>query len=94
VTFSFSISSIHPQLQQVAIMGGKTWSEQEEEYFWEVIVPSSPKAAKKHDRDYSWAQCACMMQQAMGKNARRKYTTLMLCTCYLVMASFCANGPS
>ncbi|KAL7937106.1 hypothetical protein V8C35DRAFT_215735 [Trichoderma chlorosporum] len=59
-------------------MGGKTWSKQEERFFWKTIVPQSPKAVKPSDRIHDWKNCAEIMQQAMGANARRKYSKLML----------------
>lgn len=60
-------------------MGGKTWSRQEERFFWRTIVPQSPKAVKPSDRVHDWKVCAEIMQQEMGMNARRKYSKLMLC---------------
>ncbi|PNP39379.1 hypothetical protein TGAMA5MH_08798 [Trichoderma gamsii] len=60
-------------------MGGKTWSRQEERFFWRTIVPQSPKAVKPSDRVHDWKVCAEIMQQEMGANARRKYSKLMLC---------------
>ncbi|KAM0258803.1 hypothetical protein ACHAQJ_003645 [Trichoderma viride] len=59
-------------------MGGKTWSKQEERFFWRTIVPQSPKAVKPSDRVHDWRVCAEIMQQKMGVNARRKYSKLML----------------
>ncbi|KAM0452363.1 hypothetical protein ACHAO4_005574 [Trichoderma viride] len=59
-------------------MGGKTWSRQEERFFWRTIVPQSPKAVKPSDRVHDWKICAEIMQQEMGVNARRKYSKLML----------------
>ncbi|KAI9149364.1 Mitochondrial import inner membrane translocase subunit tim22 [Paramyrothecium foliicola] len=59
-------------------MGGKTWSKEEETYFWHVIIPQSPKAIKESDRAYSWTKCAEIMQEAMSHNPRRRFTYLML----------------
>lgn len=59
-------------------MGGKTWSRQEERFFWKTIVPQSPKAVKPADRIHDWKACAEIMQREMGVNARRKYSKLML----------------
>ncbi|KAL7945608.1 hypothetical protein V8C42DRAFT_323650 [Trichoderma barbatum] len=59
-------------------MGGKTWSKQEERFFWKIIVPQSPKAVEPSDRIHDWRVCAEIMQQEMGVNARRKYSKLML----------------
>lgn len=60
-------------------MGGKTWSRQEERFFWKTIIPQSPKAVKPADRIHDWEVCAEIMQREMGVNARRKYSKLMLC---------------
>ncbi|KAK0383538.1 hypothetical protein NLU13_9449 [Sarocladium strictum] len=59
-------------------MGGKTWSFEEERFFWREIVPLSPKGANPLDRTLDWDMCARRMQHAMGPQARRKYTKLML----------------
>ncbi|KAL7915190.1 hypothetical protein GGI35DRAFT_173095 [Trichoderma velutinum] len=59
-------------------MGGKTWSRQEERFFWKIIVPQSPKAVKPADRIHDWKVCAEIMQRELGVNARRKYSKLML----------------
>ncbi|POR36736.1 Uncharacterized protein TPAR_03036 [Tolypocladium paradoxum] len=59
-------------------MGGKTWSREEELYFWRVIVPLSPKAAVPTGKPLDWEQLAANMQAHFGKNARRRYTNLML----------------
>ncbi|KAK1253500.1 hypothetical protein MKX07_001577 [Trichoderma sp. CBMAI-0711] len=63
-------------------MGGKTWSKQEERFFWKTIVPQSPKAVKPSDRVHDWKACAEIMQRELGTNARRKYSKLMLCASY------------
>jgi hypothetical protein len=60
-------------------MGGKTWSSEEEKYFWEVIVPQSQQAVRPGDRLHSWDTLASMMQEAMGEPRRRDYTRTMLC---------------
>lgn len=62
-------------------MGGKTWSREEELYFWRIVVPQSPKAATEMAEPVEWAQLAADMQQHFGLNARRNYTSLMLCMC-------------
>lgn len=81
--FSFSCSTISPTVALIALtpntMGGKTWSRLEEEYFWDVIIPQSPKGVKPSERCKDWEQCARHMQDVMGTAARRKYTKLMLC---------------
>ncbi|PNY26460.1 Uncharacterized protein TCAP_03585 [Tolypocladium capitatum] len=59
-------------------MGGKTWSREEELYFWRVIVPLSPKAAAPTGKPLDWEQLAANMQTHFVKNARRRYTNLML----------------
>src|SRR5687768_9639723 len=60
-------------------MGGKTWSFEEERFFWHEIVPQSPKAVNPVNRILDWELCARQMQAAMGSQARRRYTKLMLC---------------
>ena len=64
----------------VGKMGGKTWSREEELYFWRVIVPLSPKAAVPTGKPLDWEQLSMDMQRHFGANARRRYTNLMLCT--------------
>ncbi|KND93615.1 hypothetical protein TOPH_01550 [Tolypocladium ophioglossoides CBS 100239] len=59
-------------------MGGKTWSREEELYFWRVIVPLSPKAAAAAGKPLDWEQLAANMQTHFGRKARRRYTNLML----------------
>ncbi|KAJ6438361.1 Chitinase 1 [Purpureocillium lavendulum] len=59
-------------------MGGKTWSREEELYFWRTIVPMSPKAAVESASPVEWSQLAVDMQQHFGTDARRTYTSLML----------------
>ncbi|EQL00101.1 hypothetical protein OCS_04179 [Ophiocordyceps sinensis CO18] len=59
-------------------MGGKTWSREEELYFWRTIVPISPKAASLIGKAVDWEQSALMMHKNFGKKARRNYTKLML----------------
>ncbi|KAI8714545.1 hypothetical protein NCS52_01174400 [Fusarium sp. LHS14.1] len=59
-------------------MGGKVWSTEEERVFWEVVVPVSPHAANHAKRLLTWPQCAELMTQKMGANARREYTNTML----------------
>ncbi len=61
-------------------MGGKTWSREEELYFWRTVVPLSPKAAANPPAPAEWSQLAANMQEHFGQNARRRYTSLMLCT--------------
>jgi hypothetical protein len=61
-------------------MGGKTWSMEEERFFWQVIVPQSPQAVAESDRRQSWESCAAIMQREMGKKRLRDYTRTMLCT--------------
>lgn len=60
-------------------MGGKTWSREEELYFWRTIVPTSPKAAVTLRKAVDWEQSAVIMQRHFGRKARRNYTKLMLC---------------
>lgn len=60
-------------------MGGKTWSVQEEQVFWEIIVPQSPHPADPNAQTRSWAECAVLMGEIMGDGARRSYTGTGLC---------------
>ncbi|PHH60914.1 hypothetical protein CDD81_1025 [Ophiocordyceps australis] len=59
-------------------MGGKTWSREEEVFFWHTIVPQSPKAARQISDPLDWEQCATKMHQHFGRQARRNFTKLML----------------
>ncbi|KJZ73156.1 hypothetical protein HIM_07540 [Hirsutella minnesotensis 3608] len=59
-------------------MGGKTWSREEELFFWRTIVPMSPKSATQSGKAVDWEQCALIMLKHFGDKARRKYTKLML----------------
>lgn len=60
-------------------MGGKVWSDKEEQVFWEVIIPQSAIAADPNDQELSWESCGKVMQRTMGDEARRTYTGSMLC---------------
>lgn len=60
-------------------MGGKVWSDKEEQVFWEVIITQSPIAADPKDQKLSWEQCSKAMQRTMEDEARREYTGSMLC---------------
>lgn len=70
-------------------MGGKVWSDKEEQVFWEVIIPQSAIAADPNDQELSWESCGKVMQRTMGDEARRTYTGSMLCK-----LMFCACQPS
>ncbi|RYP68370.1 hypothetical protein DL769_005524 [Monosporascus sp. CRB-8-3] len=61
-------------------MGGKTWSEKEEQHFWRVIIAHSAKRAgvDRAKPEKSWDLLAQEMQRAMGSEARRDYTGTML----------------
>lgn len=61
-------------------MAGKTWSEQEEEYFWLHIIPFSRRrrGVDLANPELSFQQLAEMMRTALGENARRQYTALTL----------------
>ncbi|RYP76699.1 hypothetical protein DL771_001621 [Monosporascus sp. 5C6A] len=61
-------------------MGGKTWSEKEEQHFWRVIIAYSAKRAgvDRAKPEKSWDFLAQEMQRAMGSDARRDYTGTML----------------
>ena len=66
-------------------MGGKTWSREEEVYFWTHVIPNSPARVNTILRpEKEWDVLADEMTGAMGSKARRVYTKLGLCT----LASF------
>lgn len=67
------------KVNETASMGGKTWTRDEEAYFWIVIVPLSPRAAREEDRLRTWTASAAIMNRMLGRKARRKYTPSMLC---------------
>lgn len=85
-TVKIGISSVHHitsfttrTATLILQMGGKTWSRDEEVFFWRVIVPRSPKAVIQTPDVLDWAKCAQLMQKHFGNEARREYTKLMLC---------------
>ncbi|KFA62140.1 hypothetical protein S40285_01679 [Stachybotrys chlorohalonatus IBT 40285] len=58
-------------------MGGKTWSYEEEKFYWEIIIPRSMKAPWRADRQNDWKECVDMMTRKFGtvkEGARRAYT--------------------
>ncbi|KAH7165910.1 hypothetical protein EDB81DRAFT_267240 [Dactylonectria macrodidyma] len=59
-------------------MGGKVWTEKEEQVFWEAIIPLSANAADPLQQSLGWDECAELMQERMGDQARRQYTSTML----------------
>lgn len=70
-------------------MGGPLWTEAEEDYFWETIVPNSDKklgyTKAQKAQILSWEQLAEEMREAMrvkfeqlGKEVPRNYTALTL----------------
>lgn len=70
-------------------MGGQLWTETEEDYFWEEIVPNSDKklgyTRDQRSQVKTWEQLAADMRAAMatkfrklGKEVPRKYTALTL----------------
>jgi hypothetical protein len=71
-----SVTSTSPEK---GTMGGKTWSFEEERFFWNDLIPQSPKGVNPAKRILDWEMCARRMQAAMGAQARRRYTKLMLC---------------
>lgn len=74
-------------------MGGKVWSEPEEEIFWEDMAPEFPpglqeeaKAAKKGRKQHlkSWARFPEMMERCWdqkypGQEYPRKWTPISMC---------------
>lgn len=61
-------------------MAGKTWSEEEEEYFWVHIIPFSRRRRGLDiaNPELSFQQLAEKMREAFDENARRQYTALTL----------------
>ncbi|KAK7414683.1 hypothetical protein QQX98_006451 [Neonectria punicea] len=55
-------------------MGGKVWSEEEERAFWEIVIPQSCVAAQASAQALDWGQCAELMRDIMGPDARRDYS--------------------
>ena len=61
-------------------MAGKTWSVEEEAYFWLHVVPFSRRrrGLDLANPELSFQQLGEKMQAALGDKARRKYTALCL----------------
>lgn len=63
---------------------GKHWTLEEEEFFWQTIVPVSPKGLKrpgsKTEGAKTWRECGEVMQQQFG-HKHRTYTAATLCMC-------------
>lgn len=61
-------------------MGGKSWSKEEEDYFWVHIIPFSHVRRGPHlaHPEQSFAQLGRKMQDAFGSLARRSYTGVCL----------------
>ncbi|KAK0752093.1 hypothetical protein B0T18DRAFT_426635 [Schizothecium vesticola] len=58
-------------------MGGRHWSAEEEAYFWNTIIPKSPKrqGIKRNDPEMSWEELAAEMNSVFeGPERRRVYT--------------------
>ncbi|KAK7430327.1 hypothetical protein QQZ08_003075 [Neonectria magnoliae] len=55
-------------------MGGKVWSGEEERAFWEIVIPQSCVAAQAPAQPLDWGQCAELMRDIMGPDARRDYS--------------------
>ncbi|KAL2197495.1 hypothetical protein P885DRAFT_68622 [Corynascus similis CBS 632.67] len=78
-------------------MGGKTWSREEEEYYWLQLVPHSPKRLgedirKNEEKDWHWV--GQMMTQYMGDKARREYTYLCVFEHYYLNAQNSKFSPN
>lgn len=86
----FTCTTIFSRAISFGIMVGKTWSQDEERFFWHVIIPRSPKSVNPAGRISDWEECAKIMRQEMGEKPRRNYTKLMLCECL----SRCAAMPA
>ncbi|KAG9250926.1 uncharacterized protein F5Z01DRAFT_336200 [Emericellopsis atlantica] len=59
-------------------MGGKTWQEDEERYFWYRLIPTSPEGLDPAIAKKSWGECAAQMQQDLGHRGHRKYGKQMI----------------
>ncbi|KAK1827062.1 hypothetical protein QBC39DRAFT_267782 [Podospora conica] len=58
-------------------MGGRHWSAEEEAYFWQTVIPKSPKRQgdDKQNAEVSWKELAEEMNRVFaGPNQRRNYT--------------------
>ncbi|KEZ39606.1 Phosphatidylglycerophosphatase [Scedosporium apiospermum] len=73
-----SRKSIHQKVDEE--MGGKSWSKEEEDYFWVHIIPFSHVRRGPHlaHPEQSFAQLGRKMQDAFGSLARRSYTGVCL----------------
>jgi hypothetical protein len=62
-------------------MVGKQWTEEEEEFFWRVIMRKSPNRvpADAQKPGLSWDECARTMQEKLGSRAKRQYKGALLC---------------
>lgn len=75
-------------------MGGKVWSDLEEEIYWSDIAPRAPpglQGQSKAGRMKSWKPLVRRMEQMMrmrrpGQELPRKYTEVSLC-------KFLGTGP-
>lgn len=66
-------------------MGGKHWSAEEEAYFWNTIIPKSPKrqGIRRNDPEMSWEELAAEMNTVFdGPERRRVYTAQGICKCH------------
>ncbi|KAM7198066.1 hypothetical protein V8F20_006311 [Naviculisporaceae sp. PSN 640] len=62
-------------------MGGKVWSKEEEDCFWNWIIPQSTKRLgvdRANGQPKSWEELRKIMKARMGDDARREYTDLGL----------------
>lgn len=61
---------------------GTHWKVEEEEYFWQVVIPNSPKSVDDNPKEkWSWEECGEEMFKVFGEKYR-KYTNGCLCMCY------------
>ena len=62
-------------------MPGRQWSLQEEQYYWDHVVPHSRYRIgidRATNLEQTWGDLAAQMQAALGSDARRDYTALGL----------------
>ena len=64
-------------------MVGKQWTSEEEDYFWDTIIPKSPKAlgvSAMLGKTMSWVELAIEMNRVFDRSYRT-YNEQLMCTC-------------
>lgn len=77
-------------------MGGKIWSKEEEDLYWNELIPHSPKRLGDDldNEEQPWTWVAKQMRERMGKDARRKYTHLCVCKCIFLVLPMHTHAPA